>query len=145
MVGLTKRGKGTKIMAIADKNSLPIAVCLASAAPHEVTLVETTIAGRFTESAPEILVADKAYDSDPLDAQLKKNGIKLVAPHKTNRRRPKTQDGRELRRYLKRWKVERLFAWLQNYRRLVTRYEYKIENFFAFVLLACVMILLKHF
>jgi transposase len=49
-----------------------------------------------------------------------------------------------LRRYRRRWKVERIFAWMQNYRRLVTRWEYKIENFIGFVRLACVLMLLKH-
>ena len=38
--------------------------------------------------------------------------------------KPKTQDGRPLRRYKRRWKVERLFAWLQNYRRLINRFDY---------------------
>jgi len=60
-------------------------------------------------------------------------------------KRKKTQDGRKLRRYRKRWRVERLFAWLRNFRRLVTRYEYHAANFLAFVQLACIMILLRHF
>ncbi|HYY72200.1 MAG TPA: transposase, partial [Candidatus Bathyarchaeia archaeon] len=68
-----------------------------------------------------------------------------IAPHREGRKKKKTQDGRALRRYKKRWKVERLFAWLQNYRRLVTRYEYKVENFLAFIHLACILLLLKHF
>ena len=45
---------------------------------------------------------------------------------------------------LRRWKVERLFAWMQNYRRLVTRWEYHIENFLGFVQLACLLMLLRH-
>ena len=69
----------------------------------------------------------------------------MIAPHKSNRKKPKTQDGRELRRYKRRWKVERLFAWLQNYRRLVTRFEYYAENFLAFLKLAAFMILAKKY
>jgi hypothetical protein len=57
---------------------------------------------------------DKAYDSDPLDQELKERGIEMIAPHKRNRKKPKTQDGRSLRRYKRRSKVERFFAWLQN-------------------------------
>jgi transposase len=71
------------------------------------------------EKLPEKLIGDKAYDSDPLEGELAQSGIELIAPHKRNRRKPKTQDGRELRRYKRRWKVERFFAWLQNYRRIV--------------------------
>jgi transposase len=144
-VGPTKRGKGTKIMAIADKNSLPVAVSVAAASPHEVTLVEGTLAARFTRATPPLLVGDRAYDSDPLDAALKRHDVLLIAPHRGNRRRRKTQDGRQLRRYRKRWRIERLFAWLQNYRRIVTRYEYHPANFLAFIHLACIIILLRHF
>jgi transposase len=132
-------------MAISDKSSLPVAIHLASASPHEVTLVEATLAERFTKETPGILVADRAYDSDPLDEKLKEQDIILIAPHRDGRVTKKTQDGRALRKYKRRWKIERLFAWLQNYRRLVTRYEYKVENFLAFIHLACILLLLKHF
>jgi transposase len=89
------------------------------------------------------LIGDKAYDSDPLDAALLEEGIEMIAPHRNNRKRPKTQDGRKLRRYKKRWKIERLFAWLSNFRRLVVRYEYKVENFLGMVQLGCIIILLR--
>ena len=142
-MGKTKRGKGSKVMAIADGAGLPLAVCTHAASPHELTLVDKTIAHRFTHSKPKRLIGDLAYDSDPMDAALKAQGIELVAPHKRNRRKPKTQDGRTLRKYLKRWKVERLFAWLQNFRRCVTRYEYYEGNFLGFIHLACFIILSK--
>lgn len=57
--------------------------------------------------------------------------------------KPKSQDGRKLRRYKLRWKIERLFAWLQNFRRLVVRYEYKAENFLGMAQLGCVILLLR--
>lgn len=100
---------------------------------------------RFTIHAPEKLIGDKAYDSDPLDRDCAENGIELIAPHKTNRTKPKTQDGRKLRRYQRRWKVERLFAWLQNYRRIITRFEYYADNFLAMIKLAAFMILAKKY
>ena len=52
-----------------------------------------------------------------------------------------TQDGRSLRRYQRRWKIERLFAWFQNFRRLVVRYERFAENFLGMLHLACWLIL----
>jgi transposase len=94
---------------------------------------------------PEKLIGDKAYDSDPLDEELARSGIELIAPHKRNRKKQKTQDGRKLRRYKRRWKVERFFAWIQNYRRIVVRYEYHPDNFLGFVHLACILILLKSY
>ena len=132
-------------MVISDHKSLPVAVHLASASPHEVTLVETTLKERFVGKIPEKLVGDRAYDNDPLDAKLAKLDIELIAPHRGNRVKLKTQDGRPLRRYQRRWKIERLNAWLQNYLRIVTRYEYKPENFLGFVHLACMRILLKNY
>lgn len=98
-----------------------------------------------TEDKPERLIGDKAYDSDPLDDACQALGVAMIAPHKANRTKPKTQDGRVLRRYKRRWKVERLFAWLQNYRKLITRFEYYVENFLAFLKLAAFMILAKKY
>lgn len=133
-------------MAIADHHGLPVAVCVTSASPHEVTLVEETLDASFLDDAPDKLIGDKAYDSDPLDGRLlEERGVELIAPHKENRRKPPTQDGRPLRRYRRRWKVERLFAWLHNYRRLVVRYEVYALNFLTFMQLGCLMILLRQF
>jgi transposase len=106
--------------------------------------VEAVLAGCFLDKLPERLIGDKAYDSDGLDQTLAEDyGIEMISPNRYNRKQ-KTQDGRPLRRYRRRWKVERLFAWMQNYRRLVTRWEYHIENFLGFVQLACLLMLLRH-
>jgi transposase len=133
-------------MAIADASGIPVAAHIESASPHEVTLVEDTIDSGFTRYAPNKLIGDKAYDSDKLDQKLLEDRrIEMVAPHRKGRKKPKTQDGRKLRRYKRRWKVERLFSWLQNYRRLVVRYEYHAENFLGMLLLGCSMIMLRFF
>jgi transposase len=91
------------------------------------------------------LIGDKAYDSDPLDNELKEQGIEMIAPHKANRKKAKTQDGRCLRRYKRGWKVERFFAWLQNFRRVATRFDYKAENYLGFVHLGCIVIFLRNY
>jgi hypothetical protein len=36
------------------------------------------------------MISDKAYDSDPLDAQPAKLVIELIAPHKANRKKKQT-------------------------------------------------------
>ena len=142
-MGKTKRGKGTKLMAVADRSGLPVAVHTASASPHEVRLVGETLAEVFTDEQPERLIGDRAYDSDPLDEELQEQGIEMIAPHKSNRVKAPTQDGRVLRRYKRRWKVERLFAWLQNFRRIAMRFDYLDENYLGFVHLGCILILLR--
>jgi transposase len=102
-----------------------------------------TLAGGFLDELPERLIGDKAYDSDGLDQRLEQEyGIELIAPNRENR--SKTQDGRKLRHYKKRWAVERLFAWLQWFRRLVTRYEYHAENFLGMVRLGCMKIMPRY-
>jgi transposase len=130
-------------MAFSDGSSVPLAIHTESASPHEITLVEATLASSFLREKPKRLIGDKAYDSDSLDEALLEQGIEMIAPHRKNRKKKKTQDGRKLRRYKRRWKIERLFAWLQNFRRLVVRYEYKDENFLGLVHLGCIVILLR--
>jgi len=90
------------------------------------------------------VVADKAYDSDPLRWRLLKRGIVLISPHRHGRRKPSLNDGRELRRYRKRYKVERTFAWLGNFRRLLVRYDHDIKMYEAFFHLACLVITLRY-
>ncbi len=106
--------------------------------------MEAVLAGCFLDQLPERLIGDKAYDSAALDDRMAEEyGIEMIAPNRRNRKQ-KTQDGRQLRRYRRRWKVERLFAWMHNFRRLVVRWEYRIENFLGFAQLACLLILLRH-
>ncbi|HXF92445.1 MAG TPA: transposase, partial [Nitrospiraceae bacterium] len=103
------------------------------------------------EAKPQHLIGDRAYDSDGLDDDLKQDGVNMIAPHRSTRKlktqdsRLKTQDGRHLRRYQRRWLVERFFAWLQWKRRLLVRWEYYATNFLGFVQLASITMLLKQF
>jgi transposase len=142
-VGKTKRGKGTKWMVVVDGQGLPLGSQLAPASPAEVTLAETTLEAIEAENQPERVIADRAYDSDPLRETLAERGMELICPHRGNRTRPKTQDGRKLRRYRRRWIIERTFAWLGNFRRLVVRWERMLLVYRAFFHLACCFILLR--
>jgi transposase len=142
-VGPTKRGKGTKLMGLADLHGLPLAIHAASASAHEVTLVGETLQESFSSEQPQRLIGDRAYDSDVLDRELAERGIEMIAPHKSNRVKAQTQDRRVLRRYKRRWKIERLWSWLFNYRRIATRFDFHVENFLGFVHLGCIKILLR--
>src|SRR5215831_579254 len=104
-------------MAVVDGHGLPIGLTIHSASPAEVTLVEEVVR-TITGRRPRRMIGDKAFDSDALDHRMADQfGIEFIAPHRQNRRHL-TQDGRPLRRYLRRWKVERFFAWLGNFWRL---------------------------
>ncbi len=129
-------------MAVADRNGLPLACWIASGPRHEAKLVVDTLKARFIRALPRKLIGDKAYDSDPLDAELAKRGIELIAPNLSTRA-IQSQDRRKLRRYKRRWHIERLFAWLMRCRRLVTRWETSADNFLGLLRLACARLLWK--
>ena len=140
-------------MVVVDGQGIPLGSILASASPAEVRLAEKTLEavkvprkGRGRpKKRPMRLIGDKGYDSDQLRERLKIFKIDLIVPHRCNRIKPKTNDGRKLRRYRKRWKVERTFAWLGNFRRLIIRYERLAKIYSAFFNLACIMIVLNRF
>jgi transposase len=132
-------------MVLVDGNGLPLAVDISAASPAEVTLIEPLLDQAATTYVPQRLIYDRAADSDPLRERLASRGIELICPHRRGRKRPATQDGRSLRRYRKRWIVERTVSWLQAFRRLVTRYEFYALLFHSFAKLACLMIVLRRF
>jgi transposase len=139
-------------MVVVDGGGVPLGVRLYSASPSEVRLAEETLAtirvgrrhrrGRPRQK-PARVIADKGYDSDALRERLRRRGMVLIAPHRSNRHRTPPQDGRVLRRYKKRWIVERSIAWLGNFRRLVVRYDRSLTIYQAFVHIACLMIVLR--
>ncbi len=143
-VGVTKAGKGVKIMVLVDARGLPVAVTTGSASPHESKLVQGLFEFMLTLDTPVRIIGDKAYDSDALDEDLDSECIEMIAPHRRNRKPGNaTQDGRPLRRYKRRWTVERTISWFQNFRRLCIRYEKSTVLFQGFLHLGCSIILLK--
>ena len=138
-------------MVVVDGQGVPLGSQLTSASPAEVKLAESTLqaisvprGGRGRpQKRPRRVIADRAYDSDPLRGRLLDRGLLLIVPHRKNRRAPSLNDGRTLRRYRKRWKVERTFAWLGNFRRLVVRYDRLLNLYRAFFHIACALITLR--
>ena len=132
-------------MALADGDGLPLSISIADGNRHDVVLTDQTLDAAFIDELPKYLIGDKAWDSRKHEVLLlEQRGLELIAPKRRGENPSKRrQDGRKLRRARRRWKVERLFAWLQNFRRLVTRWEYKDENFLGFLQLGCVVILLR--
>lgn len=129
-------------MAIVEEHGYPVALHVESASPGEAILVEATVDARIIDPLPCHLIGDKAYDSDGLDKKMfEKHGIELIAPNRKNR--CKTQDGRPLRRYKRRWKVERFFSWLQSYRHITVRYDVYVGNYLSMIQLACIMMFLN--
>ena len=138
-------------MVLVDGQGIPLGALLASASPHEVTLAEATLArvkvprrrGR-PRNKPQRIIADKGYDSDPLRRRMKQRGIELIAPYRWNKKDKAFYDGRKLRRYRRRWKVQRTNAWFGNFRRLVVRYDRLLSVYQGFFHVACLIITLRH-
>jgi transposase len=136
-------------MVVVDGQGIPLGSHIDSASPAEVTLVEKTLeqikVGRRgrPKTRPKRLIADKAYDSDPLRRRLRKRGITLFSPYRKNRKNKRRQGRRMRERYRKRYKVERTFAWISSFRRLVVRYDHNLTIYKAFFHLACAMIVLR--
>ena len=128
-------------MVLTDARGTPLSVEIHSASPAEVTLLDR----RRLRRRPKRLIYDRAADSDPLRQPLARRGIDLICPLRKNRRRPLRQDGRKLRRFRRRWKIERTNSALQNFRRVVVHYEYHAGLFLGFVQLACLLMTIRRF
>jgi transposase len=133
-------------MVLVDGAGAPLGVYVEAASPAEVKLLEPTLEN-FDEAGlpeqPERLIADRAYDSNAAREHLMERGIEPIIPARRNNRKATHQEGRKLRRYRHRWIIERTNAWIQNFRRLVVRYERSATVFTALVHLACALICMK--
>ena len=144
-VGYGRKGKGTTIMLMVDGEGTPLSAFTTAANVSEVHAIETLVDERLAIRKPKRLLYDKAADADWLREALDVRGIALICPHRQSRTKPATQDGRALRRYKRRYKVERTISWLHNFRRLITRWEYYPELFQSFAHPTCLYTILKRF
>jgi len=133
-------------MVLVDGAGVPLGVHLSAANLADCQLAEATLAEVAKPQRQKIrrIIADRGYDSRALHDCMAKRGIELLAPHLRNRKN-RFQEGRKLRRYRRRWIIERTNAWLFNFRRLVVRYVRRIETYRAFLYLACALIALRQF
>jgi transposase len=140
-IGITRVGKGVKIMLLVDATGLPLAAYTCEAGRHESHLVQGLFDFMTSTEPPQRIIGDKGYDDDRLDRQLAQRDITMIAPNRGGR--SITQDGRQLRRYGRRWTVERSISWLQNFRRLCIRWEKSACLFQGFLHLSCSLLLIK--
>ena len=152
-IGKTPRGKGSKWMVVVDGQGIPLGILVASARPAEVTLVDATLntirvpraRGGRPRQRPDRLIADRGYDSDPLRDRLQRRGVTPIIPYRNWNLRRRYDDGRRLRRYRHRWVIERTFAWLHSYRRLLVRHERLTSMYCSLLYFAAALIALRRF
>ncbi len=140
-------------MVVVDGQGIPVGIHVTSASPSEVTLVEPTLntihvprvgRGRPRQKLTR-LIGDRGYDSDPMRERLGRRGITLIVPYRDNRTIRKHEDRRHLRRYRRRWIIERTFAWLGSFRRLLVRHERLTSVYCSLLYFAAALIALRRF
>lgn len=125
------KGKGVTQHLLTERNGMPLAIISTSARHSEQAevinlLAQVKIFGKRQgrpRSCPDIIEADKGYDSQKLREKLRAKGIQPIIPRrvwKNRRQRP----GRKPPKLTERFKVERCFAWIQKkFRRLCIKWE----------------------
>jgi len=132
--------RGSKHHLLVDQSGLPLAWRLTGGNRHDVTqlipLLEAVPAVRGAvgrpRRRPERLLADRGYDFETQRRALRERGIEPVIA------RRQTEHGSGLGRY--RWVVERTFAWLHHFKRLLVRYERRAEMHEAMLALGCCLV-----
>ena len=141
------------LMAVVDGNGIPLNVEVESAATYEGHVAEKTVGGitikkrgkQAKRLVPTRVISDKGYDDDGLRKTFADKGIDLIVPYRVNRVNRPYEDGRKLRRYKRRWKVERTNAWFKNFRRVAVRWDRSLTAYKGFVHIACICITLMKF
>jgi transposase len=131
-VGRSRGGPTTKIHAVVDGLGNPTKVALTEGQVHDVT--QATEMLRDTRS--RWVLADKAYDSDAIVAQIDSQGSTAVIPPRRGRRIERPYD-RAL--FKSRFAVEHFFARIKRCRRIATRYDKLAVAYLAMVLIACIL------
>jgi transposase len=140
-------------MVVVDGQGIPVGIHVTAASPAEVTLVDPTLrtiqvprVGRGRpRQKPKRLIGDLGYDSDPLRERLARRGITVIVPYRDNRIVRVYEDRRHLRRYRRRWIVERTIAWLGSFRRLIVRHERLTSMYCSLLYFAAALIALRRF
>jgi IS5 family transposase len=118
-------GKGMKLQVVADASGLPLGLETAAADVSEQQLLLAALDDVPANVPPDTpVIADKGYDADALRDELEQETFVPIIPHRKNRVKPSRNDGRRLRRYRQRWRIERTNAWLHCYRGVATRWAY---------------------
>jgi len=135
------RGRaGSKHHLLVDASGIPLAFAVTGGNRNDVTQLIPLLdgvpavrgaAGR-PRRPPDSLIADRGYDHDKYRRLVWQRGVKPVIAHR------QTEHGSGLGRY--RWVVERTFAWLHNFKRLLVRYERRADMHLALLALGCCLV-----
>jgi len=138
-MGRSRGGLTTKIHALVDANGLPIALKLTPGQAHDGRSAADML-GAIAQD--QILLADRAYDSDTLRQDLRSRGAwGCIKPISNRKQSPSFSP------FLYRYRnlVERFFGKIKHFRAIATRFEKHAENYLAAVKLAAIQIWLRFY
>jgi transposase len=143
----TDRGKsGTKRSLLTDGGGVPIGLAVAGANRHDCKLVTETLRSipiarpEPSPEQPQGLCLDKAYDYNEVRAIVQEFGFTAHIRTRGEEARALTQEAGYRAR---RWVVERTHSWMNRFRRVLIRWDKKVQNYLAFLHLACAYITYK--
>jgi putative transposase len=141
------RGKcGTKRSVLTDRRGAPLSVVVTSANTHDKTVALQTLDGIIVPRPEKVvyrlhhLCLDKGYDYDDVIAGVQEREYIL---HLKKRGQTEPEVSPEKKHPARRWVVERTHAWHNKFRRLLIRWERKLEHYEAMIHLACVLIIYR--
>ena len=136
-MGRSRGGLTSKIHALVDAEGRPVALKITAGQAHDGRAAADMLGGLGTG---QILLGDRAYDSDALRAQMAEQGAWANVRPMPNRKKvlafsPFLYKYRNL--------VERFFSKIKHFRAVATRYDKDPDNFLASVKLAALRIWLR--
>jgi len=137
-MGRSRGGLTTKIHALTDARGLPIKVLLTPGQAHDLLGADTLL---IDLGEGDILLGDKAYDTDWLRQRIMAQGAAPNIPDKSNRRE-RHCFSKAL--YKERNRIERFFNKIKHFRRIATRFEKHAQNYLAMIKLASIRIWMRH-
>jgi len=135
-LGRSRGGFSTKVHIAVDALGNPLRLILTAGQRHDSPQAARLIEGY----EPQVLIADKGYDSDPLIATVTARGIEVVIPPKKNRLVQREYD-RHL--YRERHLVECFINKIKQYRRVFSRFEKLSKNYLGFLSFVSALIWLR--
>jgi putative transposase len=140
----TDRGKlGAKRSLLTEAAGVPVGLAIEGANRHDKKLAEATSESipverpEPTEEAPQGMCLDKGYDYDDTRALVQELGS-------TAHVRARGEEARALKKEAgvkaRRWVVERTHSWMNRFRRVLVRWEKKVENYFGMLHFVCAWI-----
>ena len=135
--------KGVKRSLLTEGSGVPVGLAIDGANRHDCKMTKATIKSipvkrpKPTKREKKGMCLDKGYDSDEVRDLVKAFGY---TAHIRSRGEEAQAIKHEAGFKARRWVVERTHSWMNRFRRILTRWEKKPENYLALLHFVCAII-----